>query len=791
MPHPPMTPPGTELRRVRSLIADLDGIVWEADANSMTFTFVSEGVRDILGYEIAEWLDEPSFWADHLHPDDRERLVGRFVHVASAGGSLDEEYRFRAKDGDWVWLRDIGHAVKDVHGIPTFVRGLMVDITKQKTIEEERQDAEGRFQRVVEHLPAIVYLESVAREADGTGHMLYVSPQVEPILGFAAGDWMSDPVAWARQFHPDDRARIRAEYARVEQTGEPFGSEYRMYTRSGEIRWFRDEATLVRDDHGEPQYWQGIMYDITGERESEERAQESEDRYRTLLEQIPAIVYKEDVTGEGMQVVYINARVEELLGITPEEWIRDPSVWITSIHDDDRVAVTAENERSDAEGDPFQIEYRMHARDGRTVWFRDQAVLVRDDDGEPAYWQGVMMDITARKEAESQRSEAEARYRALVEQLPAIAYIDPVEDGPAVYVSPQTELLLGYTPEDWYADAGLWSKIVHPDDRAQMLGGRRGEPQPTTYRLIAKDGREVWVHDQARLVLDDDGRPVYWQGVLIDVTEQRRTQELERDLERERLEAERLRAEDEMKTTFLQAVSHDLRTPLAAILGLAVTMERDDIDLTIEETRDMSGRIAQNARKLDRIVSDFLDLERMNRGIAEPHFEPLDIGALVREIVANSDLVTDRRLALDVAPITVKADAAMIERIVENLLGNTVKHTPGDSRIWVRVERSNDAVLLAVEDDGPGVPPEERARIFESFRQGSGAASGSGVGLALVARFAELHDGRAWVQDRVGGGASFRVLLATDPTGRPSPLDLTGFEDDQATDATSSEESQA
>ena len=148
-------------------------------------------------------------------------------------------------------------------------------------------------------------------------------------------------------------------------------------------------------------------------------------------------------------------------------------------------------------------------------------------------------------------------------------------------------------------------------------------------------------------------------------------------------------------------------------------------------------------------------------------------------------------MALDVAPITVKADAAMIERIVENLLGNTVKHTPGDSRIWVRVERSNDAVLLAVEDDGPGVPPEERARIFESFRQGSGAASGSGVGLALVARFAELHDGRAWVEDRVGGGASFRVLLATDPTGRPSPLDLTGFEDDQATDATPSEESQA
>jgi len=791
MPHPPMTPPGTELRRVRSLIADLDGIVWEADAHSMTFTFVSEGVRDILGYEIAEWLDDPGFWADHLHPDDRERLVGRFVHVASAGGSFDEEYRFLMKDGNWIWLRDIGHAVKDVHGIPTFVRGLMVDITKQKVIEEGRRDAEGRFQRVVEHLPAIVYLESVAREPDGTGHMLYVSPQVEPILGFAAGDWMSDPVAWARQFHPDDRGRIRAEYARVEQTGEPFGAEYRMYTRTGDIRWFRDEATLVRDDQGEPRYWQGIMYDITGERESEERAQESEDRYRTLLEQIPAIVYKQDVTGEGMQVVYINSRVEELLGITPEEWIGDPTVWHASIHDDDRAQVIAENERAVAAGEPFQIEYRMHARDGRVVWFRDQAALVRDDDGKPAYWQGVMTDITARKEAESQRSEAEARYRALVEQLPAIAYIDPVDGGPTAYVSPQTEPLLGYTPEDWYADPNLWSKIVHPEDRELMQGGRRGEAHPATYRLIAKDGHEVWVHDQARIVLDDDGHPVYWQGVLIDVTEQRRTQELERDLERERLEAERLRAEDEMKTTFLHAVSHDLRTPLAAILGLAVTMERDDLDLTIDETRDMSGRIAQNARKLDRIVSDFLDLERMNRGLAEPHFETLDVGGLVREIVANSELVTDRRLALDVAPITIKADAAMIERIVENLLGNTVKHTPGDSRIWVRVERMDDGVLIAVEDDGPGVPADERARIFEAFRQGTGAAGGSGVGLALVGRFAELHDGRAWVQERMGGGASFRVLLASDPSGRPHRVDLTTLEEGQPTGMGSSEESQA
>ena len=788
MPHPPMTPPGSELRRVRSLIADLDGIVWEADATSMTFGFVSEGASDILGHEPGEWLADPSFWADHIHPEDRQRMVTRFVRIASAGGRYDEEYRFQARDGGWVWLRDIAHAVKDVDGTPVLIRGLMVEITAQKAVEEEAVDAEDRFRRVVEHLPAIVYLESVQRDPRSPGQMLYVSPQVESILGFTPEEWIRDPVAWARQFHPEDRARIRQAYELVERTGTPLHAEYRMFTRAGEIRWFRDDAVLVRDPQGEPLYWQGIMYDITAERASEDRARESEDRYHALIEQIPAIVYSEDVTGSGLQLVYINSRVEEVLGISPEEWLRDADVWTRAIHEEDRERVASENTRTEETGEPFRMEYRMLTRDGRVLWFRDEALLIRDPDGHPAFWQGVMIDITARKEAEAQLADAEERYRALVEQIPAIVYIDSVDEGPTVYISPQTETVLGYTQQEWYADRGLWSKLIHPDDRVLL----EAEPpidalKAASYRLIAKDGRTVWIHDQSTLILDEQGRPRYWQGVLLDVTQQHRTQELERDLDRERLEAERLRAEDEMKNTFLQAVSHDLRTPLAAILGLAVTMEREDLELSDTENRDMARRIAANARKLDGIVSDFLDLERLNRGVAEPDLEQLDLGALVRELVANSELVVERRLALDVAPLVIHADAAMIERIVENLLGNAVKHTPGDSRIWVRVERADDGALLSIEDDGPGVPEGERASIFEAFRQGTGAASGSGVGLALVARFAELHGGRAWVGERPGGGASFKVLLASDPRITPPATQAS----DQPTATGSSAESQA
>lgn len=641
---------------VRSLIADLDGIVWEADATTMAFTFVSEGATELLGHRPADWLADDDFWADHLHPADRDRVLTRVARVAAAGGRFDEAYRLRAVDGGWVWLRDIGHAVKDVQGRPVLLRGLMVEIGDRKAAEEGRDDAVDRFRRVVEHLPAIVYLESVEREHDTPGQMLYVSPQVESILGFAPEEWLADPLAWARQFHPADRPHVRAAYERVEREGGDLRVEYRMYTKTGEVRSFRDEATLVRDESGAPQYWQGIMFDVTAERRSE----------------------------AGL-------------------------------------------------------------------------------------------------------AEARAREQAILEQVPVAVYIDPVEDGPTRYISHQAEAMFGYSPDEWYTEPSLWQRIVHAEDRARLETERPlDDATASTYRVVAKDGRTVWVQDQAQLMHDEDSSPIYWLGVLIDVTEQHRIAALQAALDTERTEAERLRAEDEMKTTFLQAVSHDLRTPLAAILGLSVTLQREDIELGEDETYDLARRITANARKLDGIVSDFLDLERLRRGLSTPRAERVDLGALVRELVASSELVAERRLALDVAPLTIQADPAMIERIVENLLTNAVKHTPGDSRIWVRLEREDDGALLSVEDDGPGVVVENRERIFEPYRQGPGAASGSGVGLALVRRFAELHGGTAWVDERAGGGASFKVSLAWRP-----PADGPAGEADQPTASGSSAESQA
>jgi PAS domain S-box-containing protein len=294
---------------------------------------------------------------------------------------------------------------------------------------------------------------------------------------------------------------------------------------------------------------------------------------------------------------------------------------------------------------------------------------------------------------------------------------------------------------------------------------------------VTRDGR---IYDLAISALPDRQRqPGGHLVVARDVTERRQVEErlcaalnhervatdrLAAALDRERAAAEHLRTLDELKSGFLQAVSHDLRTPLASVLGISLTLQRGRGQLSPADADDLLGRLAANARKLDRIVTGLLDLDRLDRGIVELRRQWVDLASLVAGVVkeAGEELLEAHPVSLDLAPIQVLADAAKVERIVENLLANAARHTDPGTPIWVRVAPGDRGALLCVDDAGPGIPVEQRESIFRPFERGPGGATyapGSGVGLALVAQIASLHDGQAWVEDRAGGGASFRVLL--------------------------------
>jgi len=295
-------------------------------------------------------------------------------------------------------------------------------------------------------------------------------------------------------------------------------------------------------------------------------------------------------------------------------------------------------------------------------------------------------------------------------------------------------------------------------------------------REVTQDGR---IYDLAISALPERQRqPGGHLVVARDVTDRREVEEklcaalnaelvatnrLAVALDRERAAAEHLRTLDELKSGFLQAVSHDLRTPLASVLGISLTLQRGRDLISPADTDDLLGRLAANARRLDRILTGLLDLDKLDRGIVELRRELVDLASLVAGVVSEAaDELDAHPVSLDLLPTQVLADAPKVERVVENLLANAARHTDPGTPIWVRVEPLDRGALLCVDDAGPGIPAEQRESIFRPFQRGPAGATyapGSGVGLAVVAQIASLHNGQAWVEDRAGGGASFRVRL--------------------------------
>lgn len=384
-------------------------------------------------------------------------------------------------------------------------------------------------------------------------------------------------------------------------------------------------------------------------------------------------------------------------------------------------------------------------------------------------------DITSLALGNARRFHELGRFHELVESLEAIFWEADASSLQFSFLSRRATQILGPAVQRWMAEPRIWGDHIQPSDREEALTTFRaaiaaGGDHSLEYGAVGWEGQAIWLRDQVHVVRDAKGSTRLLRGLMVDITERKLAEQALRNSERtyseafrrEREATQQLRSLDEMKNTFLEAVSHDLRTPLTSILGSALTLEQSGRNLAPEDTVDLLQRIAANARKLERLLSDLLDLDRLQRGIVSPQRRPTDVGALVRQAVQESELLGDRLVELEADPVVASIDAAKVERIVENLLVNAARHTPQGTRLWVRAGRDRRGVLIVVEDEGPGVPPEMREAIFEPFRQVPGSSShspGVGVGLSLVGRFAELHGGRAWVQDRPGGGASFRVFL--------------------------------
>jgi PAS domain S-box-containing protein len=502
------------------------------------------------------------------------------------------------------------------------------------------------------------------------------------------------------------------------------------------------------------------------EREAQEALRQAEARYRSIFENALEGIFR--VTLDGRYLV-VNPAFARMMGYgSPEEFL-------AASGDPEHLAVVTspreeEVERLLREEVVRGFEYKTVTRDGSAIWISENLRVLRDDHGRPIGMEGMSIDITERKRAEQGRGEMEDKYRTLLEQTPAIVYTLGVFGGlqtfAELYVSPQIEQVLGFPREEWMANPAFWIDRLHPEDRDRVLAEtarciQAGEPIKMEYRMIAKDGRAVWLHDEARVVArDSENHATHFQGVQMDITE-------------------RMDAEDERQRTIdqLRYLDQQRRQLLVRVVTTQDEQRRriagDIHDDTIQGFRALSIRlealgrshpdIREDERFVDAQVAVADSIKKLRHLIFELHPQTLESEGLVETIRSHVEELArepdaplfDLRSDLTVPPPPAIAIAAY--RIVREAITNAMTHSDA-ALVSIRFEERDGGVFVQIEDNGIGFDPEE-------------ALPAGRLGLATISERAELAGGWSRIESAPGAGTIVSCWL---PADWPPPTERSG-----------------
>jgi PAS domain S-box-containing protein len=496
-----------------------------------------------------------------------------------------------------------------------------------------------------------------------------------------------------------------------------------------------------------------------------------ENRTQVRTEQVLMLVLD-----RGGRIVRMNEACEALTGYRLDE-VAGRSVLDVLVPEADRERVGLAIARLLSGEEAVEGTSLLLTRAGERREVSWATTAVPGPDGEPAFLVASGIDTTGRRRADEEIRRAEERYRTLVEQLPLIIYVDRLDElSSNVYTSPQTTRILGYTPEDWLANPRLFVEILHPDDRDRVLAEtadvrRSGRDMMTEYRVIARDGRVVWLRDGGTVILDEHGEPALIQGYLLDITEQKLGEE-----ERSRLE-EQLQQSAKMEAVGRLAggIAHDFNNLLTAIQGYSELalgrLETDDPQRRdIEEIR----RAAERAASLTRQLLAFGRRQMLQPKVIDLNAVVADMESMLRRLIGE-----DVELSTDLEPNlgSVRADPGQIEQVLMNLAVNARDAMPGGGCLTISTRNGEVAVgttrervvikpgpyvVLSVADTGHGMSTEVRERIFEPFFTTKEAGRGTGLGLATVYGIVKQSGGYIWVDSAPGAGSAFHIYLPLD-----------------------------
>jgi PAS domain S-box-containing protein len=592
---------------------------------------------------------------------------------------------------------------------------------------------------------------------------------VEP-AGFA-GDLAA---VIARAIHPEDREAVERSNRSVSDHGAPTPIEYRVVWPDGSVRvvW-AEAAELLRDADGAPAVLTGIVQDITERRRAESDLRDSEARHRRLVEAIPGVLYTFDVGHGG---AYYSPQVEALLGYTAEHLRGNPMLWHDSVHPDDLAAVDAAIRQHPPNG--IEIEYRIRDARGEWRWVLDRSVHLTRMEG-VATIEGVVLDITARKQAEEALRRSEAQYRLLTERIKDVVWVLDAETLCFRYVSPSVERMRGFTPEEILAaplthaltreaEAHL-VRLIRQRTEALLSGAAPLEQFYTEeVEQPCKDGSTVWTEVVTSFYRNPDDGRVEIRGVTRDISERKRA-----EAERAVLVAQLQQAQKiESVGRLAGGVAHDFNNMLGVILGytdaaLDQLSPSHPLHDDLEEVRKAAMRSADLTRQL-------LTFAR-KQPIAP---KVLDLNATLTGMMKMLRRLIGENILLDWCPVggvwAIHADPSQIDQMLANLCVNARDAISGVGAL--RIETGNchlddahcaghegvrpgDYVKIVVRDDGCGMGEDVRAHLFEPFFTTKGVGSGTGLGLATVYGIVKQNQGAIDVASEPGAGTTITIYL--------------------------------
>jgi len=573
---------------------------------------------------------------------------------------------------------------------------------------------------------------------------------------------------WVATIHPEDLEAVVLELGAAIDSGLRHQSEYRTLTTVGEIRWLASRGEVVKDTAGQAARIIGTISDITERKQLEEKL-----RYATeslnIAQAAAGLATFDFNVGQNTRICSDN--FHSLLGIPASTPLDDLNLTLSRVHPDDVARMRSAPIETTPEDPSYRCEYRVRLDDGTQRWIGEKATVSRDKSGEVTRITGAIVDISDLKRTEAALDSIQSRLeRAVRGTQDGLWEIDLVTNLP--WFGLRFEEMLGYTVGDLSASREVFQALMHPDDRERVRQTLLNHLEhhatyDVEFRARHKDGHYEWLRSRAQAERAADGTPLRLAGSTQIITDRKLAEHATLDA---KLAAE---AANRAKSSFLANVSHEIRTPMNGVIGMSQILSETTLDNTQREYVDI---IRGSAKALLALINDVLDLSKIEADRLELETVDFDLRDVIYETVSALALESAAKgielivnVGIDV-PLLARCDPGRLRQIITNLMGNAIKFTHEGYVVLDATGTVNDqgrlTLRIEVTDTGIGIPAERLDRLFKTFSQIDSSTTrhygGSGLGLSIVKRLAELMGGAVGVRSESGQGSSFWVTIDID-----------------------------